>query len=106
MKQFLLQKGERLGFGSRVVDHAAAHRPGHLVRVQQRRPGAAAEDIRGKAKTINDKILNSEPESRGPIDDLLLKPLKNEPVDVLEFVGATPNFIETGLEDNERSTSR
>jgi hypothetical protein len=102
LKQFLLHKGERLAMGIALAAMILLLGLGGWSGYSSASPEKTASDIKNKAKRILDEIRAGAPESPPDIDPLLLEPLRNDMVNALAFATATPNFIETGLEDDKR----
>lgn len=103
LKQFLLQKGERLGMGVALAVMLLLIGLGAWSGFSSASPSDTAEDIKTKADAIRNKIGTTPAESPAEIDKFLLEPLKNEAVDAVQYAAATPNFIESGIENDKRN---
>jgi len=102
-KQFMLQKGERLGFGIALVVMIALIGFGTAEGVANDSPGTTAEWIKSKASDIENRINTGYTEGLiAELEPIFKKGLSFEPVKPEAFAAATPNFFDTPLEINKR----
>jgi len=102
LKEFMLHKGERLAMGIALFVMIMLIGTGAWSGFSCASPSETAKEIKDKAERIQTAIRTGPAESPADIDPLLLDKLRNDPVDVLAYATATPNFIASGLEDTKR----
>jgi hypothetical protein len=102
VKDFLLQKGERLAMGIALFVMIVLIGTGAWSGFSCASPSETAREIREKADRIQTAIRTGPAASPADIDPLLLEKLSNDPVDAVAYATATPNFIASGLEDTKR----
>lgn len=102
-KQFMLEKGERLGFGAALVVMIALIGFGTAEGLTSDSPSTTADWIKGKANTIEQQInTGSTPGAIEPLEPIFQKGIDISPVKPEAFASATPNFFDTPLEISKR----
>src|SRR5262245_39810632 len=92
-KQFMLQKGERLGFGVALVFMIALIGFGTAQGVANDSPGTTAEWIKARASDIENRINSGYTDGLIPeLEPIFKKGLNFDPVKPEAFAAATPNF--------------